>query len=175
MTFSRIAHHRLHNQRLTSKKFTTVAEVVHWFGAVQAQDYLGALWAVGLRMQHATEKAVEQALAERAIVRTWPMRGTLHFVAAEDARWMLKLLNARFISRTPVHHRKLELDHRVFGRCGEILVSALSGGRQLSRPALYELLESKGVSTSNSRGLNIIGQLAQEGLICFGTREGKQQ
>ena len=31
-----------------------------WLGAVQAQDYLGALWAVGLRTPGATEQTVEQ-------------------------------------------------------------------------------------------------------------------
>lgn len=174
MTFSKIAHHRLRSQQLSGTKFKTPAEVVRWFGAVQAQDYLGALWAIGLRMQHATEKAVEQALAERSIVRTWPMRGTLHFVAAEDVRWMLKLLAARLISRSPSHHRQLGLDDRVFRRCREIFVRALSGGNQLSRAALYEHLERNGIAT-HSRGLHILWQLAHEGLICFGAREGKQQ
>jgi Winged helix DNA-binding domain len=175
MTFSHIPRYRLRNQHLTGKKFNTAAEVVHWFGAVQAQDYLGALWAVGLRLQHATEKAIEQALAERTIVRTWPMRGTLHFVAAEDVRWMLKLLTPRVMAGSRSRHRQLELDDDVFGRCREIVVSALSGRKQLSRRALYELLESEDITTTNSRGLHILGQLAHEGLICFGTREGKQQ
>ena len=49
--------------------------MVRWLGAVQAQDYLGSLWAIGLRMQNATEEAVEQAIADRTIIRTWPMRG----------------------------------------------------------------------------------------------------
>ena len=64
---------------------TTPAEVVRWFGAVQAQDYRGALWAVGQRLPSATEADVEHAVASRAIVRTWPLRRTLHFVAATDA------------------------------------------------------------------------------------------
>jgi hypothetical protein len=59
--------------------------VVRWLGAVQAQDYFGALWAVGLRLQNATEADVEQAITAKAIVRTWPMRGTLHFPASQDA------------------------------------------------------------------------------------------
>jgi winged helix DNA-binding protein len=174
MTFAQIPRYRLHNQRLTGTKFKTAAEVVRWFGAVQAQDYLGALWAIGLRMQNATETAVEQALAQRTIVRTWPMRGTLHFVAAEDARWILKLLTPRLLSRSSLL-RQLELDERVLGRCRDIFVNALGGGKQLSRVALYEQLERNGIATKNTRGLHIVCQLAQEGFICFGAREGKQQ
>src|SRR6185295_9649003 len=93
-----IPHHRLHNQRIASTTFSTPADVVRWLGAVQAQDYLGALWAVGLRMKRAVEADIERALAERTILRTWPMRGTLHFVAAEDARWMLELMTPRIIA-----------------------------------------------------------------------------
>jgi Winged helix DNA-binding domain len=54
-------------------------------GAVQAQDYLYSLWAIGLRMQNATATDVEQAIVDRTILRTWPMRGTIHLVPAEDA------------------------------------------------------------------------------------------
>ena len=89
----------------------TASEVVAHFGAVQAQDYLGALWAVGLRMRAAVESDVEQALAERRIIRCWPMRGTLHFVAAEDARWMLELLAPRVLARNRARlEREFELD-----------------------------------------------------------------
>jgi hypothetical protein len=105
---------------------------VKWFGAVQAQDYLGALWAIGLRMRDATEKTVEQALAERKLIRTWPMRGTLHFVAPADARWMLKLLTPRIIARCAGLHRQAGLDESVFSRSRDALVKALQGGKQFS-------------------------------------------
>jgi len=70
-----IAHRRLHSQRITGARFKKPGEVVAWLGAVQAQDYLGALWALGTRMEKATEETVEHAVADRAIVRTWPMCG----------------------------------------------------------------------------------------------------
>src|SRR4051794_13035466 len=59
--------------------------------AMQAQDYAGALWSVGLRVPGATVASVESALASGQVVRSWPMRGTLHLVAAEDLGWMLGL------------------------------------------------------------------------------------
>ena len=45
-----VAKARLGAQRISATTFTRPAEVVSWLGAVQAQDYLGALWAVGLRL-----------------------------------------------------------------------------------------------------------------------------
>jgi len=86
-----IAHQRLSNQRIDGEKFKKPEEVVTWMGAIQAQDYLQSLWAIGLRMQSATVADIEQAIADRKILRTWPLRGTLHFVPPEDAQWMLKL------------------------------------------------------------------------------------
>jgi len=147
--------------------------VVRWLGAVQAQDYLGSLWAIGLRMQNATEEAVEQAIADRTIIRTWPMRGTLHFVAAADVRWMLTLLTPRIIANSRWRLKQLELDHSVFARSRKTLMRALRGGKQLSRNVMYKALEAAGITTVAGRGLHILWQLAQEGFICFGARQAK--
>src|SRR4051794_12616585 len=95
MTNSDISHRRLHNQHLSRPDFETPAEVVRWFGAVQAQDLMASLYAIGLRMPAATEEMVENAVADKSIIRTWPMRSTIHFVSPENARWMLKLLAHR--------------------------------------------------------------------------------
>lgn len=89
----------MRHQRIGHNPFGSPAAAVRWFGAVQAQDYLGSLWAVGLRTRAATEASIEAALADRSIVRTWPLRGTLHLVAAEDVRWMLNLCAPRTLAR----------------------------------------------------------------------------
>ena len=94
-----VARLRLKTQGIAAGGFKNPSDVVRWFGAVQAQDYLGSLWALGLRLPGTSEAEVERAVADRSIVRTWPLRGTLHFVAAEDVRWMLGLLGARTIKR----------------------------------------------------------------------------
>ena len=170
-----IARLRLHNQRLAGAGFDNPAEVVAWFGAIQAQDYIGSLWAIGLRTRDAVESDVERAVARREILRTWPMRRTLHFVAAADVRWMLELLTPRLVAGSARRLRQYYgLDEAVIGRSKDLLVRALEGGRRLKREAMYGALEAGGVATSDQRGLHILSWLAQEGLICFGPREGKQ-
>lgn len=176
MTPAKLLQHRLHNQRLAATNFEDPADAVRWLGAVQAQDYLGALWAIGLRTRNATEKIVERAIADRAIVRTWPMRGTLHFVAAEDARWMLELMTRRVVAASAKRlDREYGLDEKVAGRSGEAVARALEGGRHLTRDAIYRTLENARISTAGGRGLHITWRMAHDGLICFGPREGKQQ
>jgi hypothetical protein len=169
-----ITHCRLLNQRIAVPDCRKAEEVVAALGAMQAQDYTGALWSVGLRLPDATEASVENAIAERKIVRTWPMRGTLHLVAASDVHWMLDLLTPRIITRAARRERELKLDAATFVRCEKLFVRELRGQRQLSRPTLMKLLEQNNISTANQRGYQILLHLAMEKLICFGPRMGKQ-
>jgi hypothetical protein len=166
---------RLHNQQIAAHRFAAPGDVVATLGAVQAQDYSGALWSVALRTTGAVRADVEQALADRTIVRTWPLRGTLHFVAAADVRWMLKHLAAQVAERTSWSFRHFALDGKVFGRSVRLLVKALERGRQLTRDAIYRQLETGGIKTANGRGLYILWRAAHDGVICFGTPEGRQQ
>jgi hypothetical protein len=169
-----IPHRRLASQHIARPTFGDPADVVQWFGAVQAQDYLGALWGIGLRTKRANEASVEDAVTRRAIVRTWPMRGTLHFVAASDVRWMSRLLTPKVIAGARSRHRQLGLDDAVFAKSGRVAEKALAGKAPLRRDALREAWKSAGIRTDDARALHIVGYLAQTGLLCFGPREGKQ-
>lgn len=169
-----IAKLRMYNQRITGERFDTPEEVVQHLGAVQAQDYLGALWAVGLRMKKAVQTDIEDALAQRKIIRLWPMRGTLHFVAAEDARWMHTLLTPRLTNAYISRSTSLGLTPEILATAKKVFIQALKGDKQVSRAGLYRIMEEAGLPTKNSLGLHIIGRLAHDGLLCFGPREGKQ-
>ncbi|GLV59334.1 hypothetical protein KDH_61610 [Dictyobacter sp. S3.2.2.5] len=170
-----IARLRLLSQRIMGEKFESPEGVVRWMGAMQAQDYLQALWAIGLRMQNATVATIEQAIVERKILRTWPMRGTLHFVPSEDAKWMVNLSAARMLASTAHRRRQLELDEATIERTGILFYDALKGGKCLSRPTLMQLLEDKGISTSGQRGYHLLFHQSLTGQLCLGPLEGKQQ
>jgi hypothetical protein len=174
MPLSSIAHQRLHHQRISQTEFEKPEEVVSWMCAMQAQDYLGSLWAIGLRMKNAVEADIEKALTDRTVIRTWPMRGTLHFVAPADVRWMLKTFTPRVITRCAGLYKQEGLDKKTFTKSAKLLTAALEGGKQLTRKEVYEVLEHGKVAAGNTRGLHILGHLAMQGLICFGARKGKQ-
>jgi hypothetical protein len=175
MTHPPIVAQRLYHQYLSRPGLAAPADVVRWFGAVQAQELPGALYAVGLRMRDATERDIEQAIADRSIVRTWPMRGTIHFVPAEDAQWMLRLLARRTNQKAASVYRRAGLTDDIFVRAGETLARTLQGGMVLTRKELYGALEAAGIATSgDQRGLHLLGYWAREGLICLGPRQGKQ-
>ncbi len=169
-----IASRRLINQQIATPTHKKPSDLVASLGAIQAQDYLGALWAIGLRLPRTTEADIKQAIADRTIVRTWPMRGTLHFVAATDVRWMLELLAPRTIAGSAGRCRQLELNATVFVRSEKLVIKALQRGATLTRDQMYEQLERTRISTAGQRGIHILWRLAQEGIICFGAHAGKQ-
>lgn len=168
----------MQNQRLLRPAFGNPAEVVRWFGAIQSQDYAGSLYAIGLRTRGACEADVERAIAQGSIVRTWPMRRTIHCVPAEDAGWMVRLLAPRQIARMDPYYRKMGITTRELERAGKVLHNALAGGRQLARAELYGELNTAGIATDGrpgvGRGLHLITHWALEGLICIAARKGKQ-
>lgn len=174
MTNRDIAHQRLHNQGIASAAFEKASDVVRWFGAVQAQDYQGALWAVGLRMRNAVAADVEQAIADGVIVRLHPMRGTWHFVAAEDIRWLLALMASGTIDRSAYYYRQLELGKATFAKSNAVFAQTLAGGKQLTRRELAAALEQAGISTQGLRLTFLLGRAEVDGVITAGARRGKQ-
>jgi hypothetical protein len=174
MTARDIVKYRLINQQIAQTRCKTPEQVVALLGAMQAQDYPGALWSIGLRLQNATTAGIEKAISDRTIIRTWPMRGTLHFVAAADVHWMLELLAPRIVASRAARHRAIGLDNALFTRCEKLFVNALQGHRQLTREALLTLLECSGISTAETRGYVILWRLAHERVLCFGLHQGKQ-
>ncbi|MFC4620204.1 winged helix DNA-binding domain-containing protein [Camelliibacillus cellulosilyticus] len=170
-----ISDQRLLNQHIDGEKFEKPRDVVKWMGAIQAQSYPQALWAIGVRMKQGTVAAVEQAIQEGDILRTWPMRGTIHFVPPEDAKWMLKLSAERLLPKDGRRRKQLGLDEALLKRCLQLFYDALNGNKQLTRAEMLELLEADGISTKNQRGYHILWYAALTGLICPGPMEGKQQ
>jgi hypothetical protein len=163
-----IVRKRLAGQGFFSPKLHFPEAVVAWLGAMQAQDYAGAKWSIGLRLPGSSDEDVEQAIASQAVIRTWALRGTLHFVAAEDVHWLLALLGPRVIAKNERRYRQLELDEATLARSNEILARALEDGRQLDRAALRQHLEQKGIATAGQRIFYILQRAALDRLIAQG-------
>jgi hypothetical protein len=166
---------RLAAQRIAGDGFGSAVDAARWMTATQAQDYAGALTSVALRTRARTRADVETAINAGQIVRSWPMRGTLHFVAAEDLGWMLNLTADRLIVGAARRREQLELDLPTIERARELAVSELSGRRRLRREALVAIWEKAGLLGLPQRSYHIIWHLAQTGTLCFGPIDGGQQ
>lgn len=174
MTSEDIVNQRLHNQGLVKSRWKSVHEVVKALGALQSQDYVGAKWAIGLRLPGSTAEDVEKAMKEGIIIRTHVLRPTWHFVAAEDVRWMLALTAPRIKSTFASYSRALGLDQDTLTKTQRIFQKTLKG-KQLIRGELRAALEKEGMTTKGMRFMFILAHAELEALICSGARSGKQQ
>ncbi len=168
-----IANRRLISQQIARTTSMTPADVVSSLGAVQAQDYYGALWAIGLRLKDAKRADVEKAILDKEIVRTWPMRHTLHFVSHKDVKWMLSLCPEQ---KVPDYQRRNGLDEAIVEQGERAILKAFEGRKYIPRKELHDALKRTGIPAlgKNEVRSHIIRRAAREGMICFGPHVGKQ-
>ena len=169
-----IAARRLHAQRLIGEPFTSAVDTVRWLGVVQAQDYAGALWAVGQRTQAATAAALNRLFDAGVILRTHVLRPTWHFVLPEDIRWLLELTGPRVRRGLAARWRQLEIDAGVVARASAAFRAALAGGRHLTRPELGVVLRATGIAPDGQRLPHLLMAAELDGLLASGPRHGKQ-
>jgi hypothetical protein len=166
---------RLRAQQITGSGAATIREAAQRMLAVQAQDFASASWALGVRTPGSTHTDVLDALARGEIVRSWPMRGTLHFVAAEDLGWMLSVSTERMLNSLTTRNRQLDLDERAFAEARALVEKTLAGGGSIGRDELMKLFEANGIRTAGQRGYHLIYYLAQTGVVCWGPPLKNQQ
>lgn len=166
---------RLRRQGLVRPMHRTAEDVVTWFGAMQAQEFEPALWAIGLRLPGNPAFAdVERAIDDGRVIRTHVMRPTWHFVAQADIRWLLQLTAPRVHQAMSSYRRKLELDQRLLARCCALFERALDGGCFLMRAELAERLGRAKMPMTGSRLAMAVMYAELEGIVCSGPRRGRK-
>lgn len=153
----------------------SVAGTVRWMTAMQGQDLQAAMWAVGARVPGVGLSDVRSALDSGAVVRSWPMRGTLHLVAPEDLRWMLDLTAERLTKSIAARHRELGITRTDIEKCRGIALERVAGGRAASRAELFQVFDAAGQPTQGQRGIHILGTLCRHGWLVQGPLVGNQQ
>ena len=178
MNSDKLVQLRLSNHHVSDEKFKTAKEIVTWMGAIQAQDYNMAKWAVGIRLSGSTGRIVEESIDKGDVIRTHLLRPTWHLVSADDIYWMLELTAPHIKASMRSRNKQLGLTDEIFAKCNDILESALSGGRYLTRGELEvelagEIANVK-TTTEGSRLSHILMQAELDGIICNGPRRGKK-
>jgi hypothetical protein len=175
LTLDTVARLRMHSLLLGRKRLTSVVEVARWFGAMQSQDLASGKWSFGVRLPDKTESDIDAAIERGEVLRTWPMRGTIHFVPAEDARWMLETTGARALSRSAARRANLGLKEATVHRAADILGAALAGGCRFTRAEAVACLRSHGVKAEGQQAYHLLRYVSQIGVTCIGPNAGKEQ
>ncbi len=172
---SSIPERRLSNQHITRPIRGRPADIVARLGAVQAQEYPFAKWALALRLAGAASDAdIEGAFEDGQILRTHVMRPTWHFVAAPDIVWMLELTAPRVHLTMASYLRRHALDTRLLRRATAIVERALGGRQHLTRAELRTTLARAGI-TLTALQMSFVTLYAElERVTCSGPRRGTQ-
>lgn len=170
----KITELRQANQHLCLPALSTPAELTGWMGAVQAQDFPMAKWALGIRLKGLQERDIDDALNEGSVLRTHVLRPTWHLVTRENIRWMLSLSSARINASMKARNIELELGEKVREKCNDLILKALAGGNHMSREELASMFMAAGIKTDQNRLSHILMNTETESLICSGRVNGSR-
>jgi hypothetical protein len=175
ITALRISAQRIATKRISSPgDLHSPVDVARWMLALQSQDLPGARWSLGLRLPGSTDADIERALAAGEIVRSWPMRGTLHITAPEDLGWMIDIAARRQATWAAKRRGDLEITDAHLVAAGDIAAELMAGGSAVRRDALLAAWEGRGIPTTGQRGYHLLWNLAHEKVIVFGPPDAKQ-
>jgi hypothetical protein len=175
MTLSDLSLNRIKNQGIDEQSFISAKDLVAHMGAMQVQDYLMAKWAIGLRVQHATDKTIVDAYNNGEIIRTHLMRPTWHFVSPDDIYWLLELTSPQIKNSSKSRNKQLELDETIFTKSNAILENALCKNSNLTREELRELYAKENFKTNENRLSHLLMHAELDGVICNGAIKGNKQ
>ena len=174
MTIEEITALRIRNQQIEGSNFKTPKELVCWMGAMQAQDFAMAKWAIGLRIPESTEMTIEQAYNAGDILRTHLMRPTWHFVSPDDIYWLLELTAPQIRKILRTNDKRFELTESVYAASNNILEKILSGGQSLTREELVQAYDAIHIRTDENRLSHILIRAELDGVVCSGPLKGKK-
>lgn len=118
---------------------------------------------------------IEQSrVAERSIVRTWGLRGTLHLLTADDLSWLVPLIAPVFIAGDKKRRQDLGLDEQVCQKGLRLIREILTEHGALTRAELVNHLANKGLILEGQATYHLLFYCAYNGLICFGAERDNE-
>lgn len=170
-----IALMRLVAQRVVGPACASPEDAVGHLLAVQAQDLPGAMTSIALRTASRAIDDVRAAFDEARVVRTWPMRGTLHALRAADVRWTVELMTPRPRAAMAKRRADLGITDADVELAHERAVTTLTGGGAATRAELLAVWQEAGLETTGGHGYHLLAHLAHVGVLCLGPMRAKDQ
>jgi Winged helix DNA-binding domain len=163
-----ISNVRLINQKIALSEFKTAKEIVHWMGAIQAQDYSMSKWAIGLRLNESSDDEIISSINKGDILRLHVLRPTWHFISSDDVYWMLQLSAPKIKSSLKSRHKELGLTESIIVKTTAIIEKTLSGGISLTRGELADEFHKAGIRTDANRLSHLLFHAEMDGIVCNG-------
>lgn len=161
------------------------AEAVRRQLAVQGQQVSSASHAIVSRTARAGRADVDAAFEAGRLVRSWPMRGTIHITTAADHHWLRVALMHRMDAWARRTEKWLGLDDALLERAGGLALAAIAAEGPLRRARLLRVWRDGGLMGADSRsdsdsgagaqcGRHLLVRLQREGVLVQGPRRGNE-
>jgi len=174
------------SQFLSGKQLNSPKSLVQKMGALQAQHFDMAKWAIGKRMSSVdapvggftenkntappvTVNTIHQAMEKGEIVRTHALRPTWHFLAGEDLLWILQLTGPSIKGALFSRDKVIGIAEKEYIQSDEAIRRILEDQKALTRQDLVEELRQRGFAMDEYRSNHYIMHAELEGIICSGT------
>ncbi|MFF8725793.1 winged helix DNA-binding domain-containing protein [Streptomyces sp. NPDC015171] len=178
VSWNQVLAWRLRRQYLEPLTDPDPVEVVGRLCGVQAQVTSSAELAIALRRATADQGGLASALAEGALMKTWAMRGTLHWVTPGEGADFLSLLASARTWEKPAWTREFGATPQQVSDLVE-KVSEILHGAELTREELAaELIRDRrftGMEKQLRSGWGaLLKPLAWQGALCHGSGQGNK-
>jgi hypothetical protein len=157
---------RMARHGFVDRPCATVAGAAAHTVAIQAQDLGQARLGVRARAVDSTEADVDAAIADHSVVRTWLLRSTIHLVAADDLRWLVRELGPKIRRANGARWDGLGLSPSVLHRAEQLAPQLLAGG-PLTRHEMADGLRAHRLELGADQApTHVMAYLASIGLTC---------
>jgi hypothetical protein len=168
-----IAAWRLHSQWLAQPGDDARAVIGHLLG-VQAENQRQSEWAVAARTPSPRRDAVDELLADGAVVRTHVLRSTWHYTLADDIGWLLDLSGARIRGIVTGILAQKGFDDATLRLVADIVAGSLAETPDQTRQELRDGLAAVGLDIDGMAAAQILAVVELDELICSGRpRDGE--
>ncbi|MHB0987119.1 MAG: winged helix DNA-binding domain-containing protein [Bellilinea sp.] len=180
MTINLTAHQarllRMRSQQLsTPRPEQAPEEVLRQIFAVQAQDLPASYLSLRARSGGFT---ADQVAYERQngseICWRWSLRGTLHLITVEDARWLIPLLSTDLVAWDRLRLTQLGYTEKTAQKGVEVIRRAIEQHGELTRDEIAQLLKDHSLPFVGQATVHILFRAVCEGDICPGVDRGKK-
>ena len=161
-----------------------VTEAVRRQLAIQGQQVSAVPHALLSRSTGTGMTDVEAAFACGRLVRSWPMRGTVHITTAEDHHWLREALVHRYESQAYAREAQLGLTPAQVDRAAETALALIAEQGPVPRARLMAAWQEAGllapgdgpssVTAGSRRRRHLLLRLHWQGVIVQGPRAGNE-
>ena len=180
MTINLIAHQarllRMRAQRLsTPEPAQAPEEVLRQIFAVQAQELPASYLSLRTRSGGFEAAQVEhERQFGSEICWRWSLRGTLHLITVEDARWLIPLLSTDLVAWDRLRLTQLGYTEKTAQKGVEVIQRAIEKHGELTRVEIAQFLKGHNLPFEGQATVHILFRAVCEGAICAGADRGKK-